>query len=393
LRIFRIRLIRDVPVYGVLPRQEPAIVFTAEAAMAVHKAANISRPAIYAALKEIESEDRLDNKRIRKSGGGRKKITEKNTDLLKSLENLIEPLTRGDPESPLRRTCKSTYTLRDELVSQGYKISQRKICDLLSDLGYSLQSDRKSEEGGDPPDRNAQFEYINGKIISFQRLGLPAVSVDTRKKENIGNYANKGRKYCKKGTPEKVKIYDFTDKKLGKVAPCSVYDLTENEGFVNVGISCDTAEFAVNSIRTWWYEMGKRNYADAAELLITADCGESNGYRVRLWKTELQKLADEIGMAVNVCHFPPGTSKWNKIEHRMFCHISQNWRGEPLITRETVVSLIGSTKSRNGLKIRAVLDENIYEKGKEVTDDELKSVNMEKADFHGERNYKIKPKK
>ena len=360
--------------------------------MVVHKATNISRPTIQAGLKEIESEDKLDKKRNRKKGGGRKKITKKYPNILADLENLVEPLSRGDPESPLRWTCKSTYNLCDELVLQGYEISQRKVCDLLSELGYSLQSNRKTEEGGNHLDRNAQFEYINETVRKFQKRNLPAISIDTKKKENIGNYANKGKEYRKKGHPKKVKVYDFIDKKLGKVAPYGIYDLSKNEGFVNVGISCDTAEFAVNSIRSWWYEMGRARYSNAAELLITADCGGSNGYRVRLWKVELQKLADETGMTVNVCHFPPGTSKWNKIEHKMFCHISQNWRGEPLITRETVVNLIGSTKTKNGLKIMAKLDENIYEKGRKVTDDELNVVYLERSEFHGEWNYKIKPK-
>jgi len=360
--------------------------------MAVHKATNVSRPTIYAGLKEIESEDKLNKKRVRQTGAGRKKITDKSPNLLKDLENLVEPLTRGDPESPLRWTCKSTYNLCDELVSQGYKISQRKVCDLLKELDYSLQSNRKTEEEGDHPDRNAQFEYINESVKSFQQRGLPSISVDTKKKENIGNYINKGKTYRKKGDPEKVKVYDFIDKELGKVAPYGIYDLSANEGFVNVGISHDTAEFAVNSIKSWWYEMGKMQYGGASELLITADCGGSNGYRVRLWKVELQKFADETGMSINVCHFPPGTSKWNKIEHKMFCYITQNWRGKPLITRETVVNLIGNTKTKSGLKIRVKLDENIYEKGKEVTDEELKTVHIEKANFHGEWNYKIKPR-
>ena len=350
--------------------------------MVVHKATNISRPTIYSGLKELKSEDKLDKKHIRKKGGGRKKITEQAPNILVDLENLIEPLTRGDPESPLRWTCQSTYNLCDELVSQGYKISQRKVWDLLSELGYSLQSNRKTEEGASHPDRNAQFEYINEMVNKFHSGGLPAISVDTKKKEKIGNYANKGQEYQKKGQAKKVRIYDFIDKKLGKVAPYGIYDLSKNEGFVSVGISSDTAEFAVNSIRSWWSEMGRMDYGDAGELLITADCGGSNGYRVRLWKVELQKLADEIGMAINVCHFPPGTSKWNKIEHKMFCHISKNWRGEPLITRETVVNLIGSTKTNKGLKIKAQLDQKIYQKGKKITDDELKAVYLEKSEFH-----------
>lgn len=360
--------------------------------VAVHKATGISRPRIYLGLKEIMSEEKLDKSCIRRKGGGRKKIIHKQPTLLKALEALVEPLTVGDPESPLRWTCKSTYKLCKELVDQGYQISHSKVGELLSKLGYSLQSNRKTKEGGKHPDRNAQFEKINEKVKSFQEEGLPSISVDTKKKENIGNYANKGKEYHKKGQPEEVEVYDFINKELGKVAPYGIYDLFKNEGFVNVGISSDTAEFAVNSIRSWWNEMGKAEYPYATQLLITADCGGSNGYRVRLWKTELQKFADETGMIINVCHFPPGTSKWNKIEHRMFCCISQNWRGRPLITRETVVSLIGNTKTKTGLKIKAKLDENVYEKGRKITDEELESICIEKSDFHGEWNYKIKPK-
>jgi transposase len=359
--------------------------------MAVHKATHVSRPRIYLGIKEIKSEGKLEKSRIRKSGGGRKKVTEKQAGILEDLERLVEPLTRGDPESPLRWTCKSTYNLRNELIDQGYKISQPKVGKLLSDLGYSLQSNKKTREGKSHPDRNAQFEHINETVKIFQESGLPAISVDTKKKENIGNYANKGREYSKKGQPEEVEVYDFINKELGKVAPYGIYDLFRNEGFVNVGISKDTAEFAVNSIKTWWHEMGKAKYSHAKELLITADCGGSNGYRVKLWKVELQKLANETGMIINVCHFPPGTSKWNKIEHKMFSFISKNWRGKPLITRGTVVNLIGSTKTKSGLKIKVKLDENIYKTGRKITDKEFENVNIEQSDFHGEWNYKIKP--
>lgn len=358
---------------------------------AVQKATQVSRPTIYAGLREVEGEEKLELGSNRKRGGGRKGIKEKYPDILRDLENLVEPLSRGDPESPLRWTCKSTYNLCVELVAQGYQISQRKVGDLLSALGYSLQSNRKTEEGGRHPDRNAQFEYINETVKTFHTRGWPAISVDTKKKENIGNYANKGQTYWPKGQPKKVNVYDFMSKELGKVAPYGIYDLSRNEGFVNVGISADTAEFAVNSIRSWWYEMGKQQYIGVPQLLITADCGGSNGYRVRLWKTELQQLANEIGLTIHVCHFPPGTSKWNKIEHKMFCHISRNWKGEPLITRETVINLIGSTKTTSGLTIRVKLDNTIYTKGKEVTDEEMKAVQLEQLDFHGEWNYRIKP--
>lgn len=269
-------------------------------------------------------------------------------------------------------------------------MSQPQVGKLLADLGYSLQAPRKTEEGGEHPDRDAQFVHIGEQVKRFRSLGLPVISVDTKKKENIGNYANKGREYRPKGQPKHVRVYDFVDKSLGKVSPYGIYDIGRNEGFVNVGISYDTAEFAVNSIRAWWYEMGRSVYPDASELLITADGGGSNGYRVRLWKTELQKLADESDMDINVCHFPPGTSKWNKIEHKMFCHISKNWRGRPLTSRETVVKLISSTTTAKGLRIRAKLDERIYEKGRKISDCELAAVNIEHAKFCGKWNYVIK---
>jgi hypothetical protein len=360
--------------------------------MAVHKATGVSRPRIYGGLNEIGCEQKLEKGSIRRQGGGRKKITEKQPGILEDLENLVEPLSRGDPESPLRWTCKSTYQLRDELISQGYTISQPQVGKLLVKLEYSLQAPSKTQEGGDHLDRDAQFNYINEQVKAFQAHGLPVISVDTKKKENIGNYANKGREYHKKGQPLQVKVYDFVDKKLGKVAPYGIYDMGKNEGFVNVGISHDTAEFAVNSIRTWWFQMGQPEYLNPTDLLLTADCGGSNGYRVRLWKIELQKLADELDLSIHVCHFPPGTSKWNKIEHKMFCYITKNWRGRPLCSRGTVVKLIGNTTTVKGLKIKAKLDENIYEKGRTVTDEELAAVNIAYADFHGEWNYTIKPR-
>ncbi len=297
--------------------------------MAVHKATHVSRPRIYLGLKEITSKEKLEQSRIRKAGGGRKKVTEKQTSILEDLERLVEPLTRGDPESPLRWTCKSTYNLRDELIAQGYKISQPKVGKLLSDLGYSLQSNKKTREGNGHPDRNAQFEHINETVKMFQESGLPAISVDTKKKENIGNYANRGREYNKKGQPEKVEAYDFINKELGKVAPYGIYDLFRNEGFVNVGISKDTAKFAVNSIKNWWYEMGKTKYPHARELLITADCGGSNGYRVKLWKVELQKFANETGIHINVCHFHQGQVNGIKLSIKCFL-LYQKTGGENL---------------------------------------------------------------
>lgn len=357
----------------------------------VSEATRLDPKSIRKGLLELDNPEKLSGDRIRKSGGGRKKLRDKHSNLLQDLESLVEPVTRGDPESPLRWTCKSTRKLAGELTHRGYRIVQRTICDLLSYLGYSLQANKKTHEGADHPDRNAQFEYINKTVISFQNDNHPVISVDTKKKENIGNYKNNGKEYSQKGKPTEVNAYDFPDKKLGKVSPYGVYDVSQNKGWVSVGISYDTAEFAVNSIRSWWYKMGKPLYYASERMLITADCGGSNGYRVRLWKRELQKLANELNMTIHVCHFPPGTSKWNKIEHKMFCYISQNWRGRPLITKEVVVNLIGNTKTKSGLEIQAQLDENTYEKGIKVTDEEMNSFNIVKEQFHGEWNYKILP--
>lgn len=362
----------------------------------VWKATGVSRPRIYGGLKEIEvkhqGESALPNDRVRKAGGGRKKITSGFPDILEALEKLVEPLCRGDPESPLRWTCKSTYNLRDELRSGGYPVSQPKVGHLLRQLGYSLQSNRKTEEGNSHQDRNAQFEYINDRVSLFQEQGCPALSVDTKKKENIGNYKNNGKEYRPKGNPETVKGHDFPDKKLGKAAPYGVYDIAQNNGFVNVGISSDTAEFAVSSIRSWWEEMGRAQYGNTSKILVTADCGGSNGHRTKLWKVKLQELSDELGAEMHVCHFPPGTSKWNKIEHRMFCHISKNWRGKPLTSRETIVNLIGSTKTKKGLVIKAKLDEREYEKGIQVSEQEMNALNIKPDEFHGEWNYVIIPR-
>jgi len=359
--------------------------------MTVHKATDVCRRRIYVGLKEIERKEESEAHRIRKGGGGRHPIIKKYPGILENLEGLVEPLSRGDPESPLRWTCKSTRKLAEELSSQGYQISHSKVSDLLRELDYSLQANRKTEEGGNHPDRNAQFEHINEQVKLFQKANQPIISVDTKKKENIGSYKNAGREYRKKENPEKVGVYDFINKELGKVAPYGIYDLSLNNGFVNVGITSDTAEFAVNSIRSWWHEMGKQAYPQAKKLLITADGGGSNGYRIRLWKRELQKLVNELTIEIHVCHFPPGTSKWNKIEHKMFAFISKNWRGKPLITRETVVNLISHTTTQKGLTIKAKLDETKYIKGIQVTDNEFERINIEKSDFHGEWNYTIKP--
>ncbi len=360
----------------------------------VSRAIKIDQKTIRSGIFEIGNDDKLKGDCIRKPGGGRKKITVDNPNIIKNLETLLEPATRGDPESPLRWTSKSTYKLAEELTKKESKASQRTVCNLLKNvLGYSLQANRKTNDGGNHPDRDSQFNFINEKTKRFQKKECPVISVDTKKKENIGNFKNNGREYHKKGEPVKVNVYDFIDKESGKVSPYGVYDVVKNIGWVNVGISSDTAEFAVESIRTWWYKMGKQIYQKAEEIFITADCGGSNGNRTKLWKKELQQLADEIKMTIHVSHFPPGTSKWNKIEHKMFSFISKNWRGKPLVDRVTVINLISNTKTKNGLKIEARLDEKHYEKGIKVSDEELAAVNLERDKFHGEWNYKISPNK
>ncbi len=309
-----------------------------------------------------------------------------------ALEALVEPFTRGDPESPLRWTSKSLSHLQCALASQGYPVSVSHVRTLLKNpLGYSLQAPRKTKEGGDHPDRDAQFRYIQNTLNAFQARGWPTISVDAKKKEKIGNYTNTGREYYQKGDSPEVKVYDFVDKILGKVVPYGIDDIGRNEGFVNVGIGADTAKFAVNSIRAWWHQKGRTVSRTAPTILITADGGGSNSSRVRLWKVELQKLATEMGRSLYVCHYPPGTSKWNKIEHRMFAHISINWRGKPLVSREVVVRLIEKTTTKTGLTITVQLDERVYEKGIKVTDKELAAVNIERATFHGEWNYVINP--
>lgn len=358
----------------------------------IHLATGISYPTIRTGLSELNSKKTLNKERIRNPGGGRKKITNKYPDLLDTLESLVDPSSRGDPESPLRWTCKSVRNLAEELNKNGYQLSFRTVCDLLEELGYSLQANRKTKEGISHPDRDKQFKYINTSVKSFQKKGFPAISVDTKKKENVGDYKNIGREYALKGRPIETKTHDFPNKKLGKAAPYGVYDLMHNKGWVNIGISHDTAEFAVNTIRTWWRKMGKPLYKNAEKILITADCGGSNGYRNRLWKWELQRLANEIKKEIHVRHFPPGTSKWNKIEHKMFSFITKNWRGKPLISLETIVNLIGSTRTKNGLKIKVMLDKKIYEKGRKVSDEDYSTINIKNGRFHGEWNYVIMPK-
>ncbi len=358
----------------------------------VCQATGLSNATIHKGLKELRNPVVPMDQRLRKSGGGRKRLVQKNAQILTILDSLVDPTARGDPESHLKWTSKSVRKLSKELCSKGFQVSFRTTASLLKELDYSLQSNKKTKEGRSHEDRDAQFRYINESISELQSRGQPTVSVDTKKKENIGEYKNNGREYAKKGKPIEVDSHDFPDKKLGKVVPYGIYDIGKNKGWVSVGISCDTAEFAVNAIRTWWYKMGKGVYSNTTtDLLITADCGGSNGYKVRLWKLELQKLSNENGLRIHVRHFPPGTSKWNKIEHRLFSYVSKNWRGKPLISKEAVVNLISNTTTETGLTVIAVLDENEYEKGKEVSDEEIAALNIKGDVFHPEWNYTISP--
>jgi hypothetical protein len=364
---------------------------------AVSHATGMSPNTIAKGLAELEAgEPDLDTPRetrLRKPGAGRKSVTEVDADLALALERLVDPVTRGDPRSPLRWTCKSTTKLAEELTRQGHPVSPRTVGRLLRAAGYSLQSNRKTKEGNDHPDRNAQFEHINATVLAFQQRGQPVISVDTKKKEILGNFKNGGREWQPQGEPEEVLVHDFMDKELGKAIPYGVYDLTENQGWVSVGIDHDTARFAAEAIRRWWKKMGAKRHGAARELLITADGGGSNGSRCRLWKVALQDLASQLEMPIHVCHFPPGTSKWNKIEHRMFCHITQNWRGRPLVSHEVIINLIANTATTNGLKIRAALDTGTYPLGIKVADDELAAVKLKPASFHGDWNYGILPKR
>lgn len=357
------------------------------------KATGVARNSIKQGIKELSNKDEgvlsSPSSRVRNVGGGRKASVKKDKKLLAALECLVEPTTLGDPESPLRWTCKSLRQLESELRSQGFSVSHTSIGNLLKEMGYSLQGNQKTLEGSKHPDRNAQFEFINSLTESAIRDGQPVISVDTKKKELVGNYKNVGKELRPKGKPEQVKVYDFVDKELGRANPYGVYDIADNSAWVSVGTDHDTAAFAVSTIRRWWFSMGKDLYPDAKKLVITADGGGSNGSRVRLWKVELQKLADELNIPIYVSHFPPGTSKWNKIEHRLFSFISMNWRGKPLVSHETIVNLIAATTTRKGLKVRAELDSSLYPKGIKVTDKELKAIQIKRDEFHGEWNYSI----
>jgi len=330
--------------------------------------------------------------RVRRPGAGRKPLTEKDPTLLADLERLVDGDSRGDPERPLRWTAKSLRNLAGELRGQGHEISARSVAPLLRRLGYSLQANAKTREGARHPDRDAQFRHINATVTTALAAGQPAISVDTKKKELVGDFKNAGRELRRKGQPEQVRSHDFRDPELGKAAPYGVYDLADDVGWVNVGIDNDTAQFAVESIRGWWQQLGSQRYPHATSLTITADCGGSNGNRLRLWKTELQALADETRLTITVCHFPPGTSKWNKIEHRLFSFISINWRAKPLVSRQTIVSLIAATTTRTGLTVHARLDERTYPKGIKISDAQLATVNLTRDPFHPEWNYSINPR-
>lgn len=359
----------------------------------VAKATGMSRTTIHTGLAELGTR-RLavaPTGRTRKAGGGRKPVTFHAPDIIKALDELVEPTTRGDPESPLRWTCKSTRHLAGELQRAGYRIADRKVADLLHKMQYSLQGNAKTIEGAGHPDRNAQFEYINAQAKAFQRRGQPVISVDTKKKELVGNYRNGGREWRFQGNPLETRVHDFEDKELGKIIPYGVYDVGDNSGWVSVGIDHDTADFAIDSILAWWKQMGRRTYSQAKELLILADAGGSNSSRSRLWKVGCQRLADRTGLRIQVSHFPPGTSKWNKIEHRMFSFITQNWRGRPLISHETIINLIGSTTTTTGLRIKAKLNRRSYPTGVKVSPKELAEVNLKPAAFQGKWNYSVLP--
>jgi len=360
----------------------------------VSKATSISRSTIHAGLKELSRPGRKPKDyRVRSRGGGRKPLADTEPGLEAALNSLIDPETRGDPETPLRWTCKSTRRLASALVKQGHKVSHSHVARMLKKLGYSLQGNRKTVEGKQHPDRDAQFQHIHDTVQAAIARRSPVISVDTKKKELVGRYKNGGKEWRRRGNAERVKTHDFPDKEKGKVIPYGVYDVGKNVGWVNVGIDHDTAEFAVASIRRWWQRMGSKTYLHAKELIVTADAGGSNSYRNRLWRFELQKFADASGLAIKVCHFPPGTSKWNKIEHRMFCHISANWRGRPLVDHETIVSLISNTTTESGLVIKAALDRRRFAKGKKIDDAQMNTIKLRPAKFHGEWNYTILPRR
>ena len=361
----------------------------------VANATGISRTTILAGIRDLRAQESLESpaQGIRRPGAGRRLLVETDPGLWDALDALVDPMTRGHPETPLRWTCKSTRRLAEELTRQNHPVSDRTVAALLGAAGYSLQANRRTREGKDHPDRNAQFEYISQQVGRVQKRGQPVVSVDTKKKELVGDFKNPGQEWRPKKDPQKVRTHDFKDKDLGKAIPYGVYDVANNQGWVSVGIDHDTAYFAANSIARWYDDMGSKRFPRARELMITADGGGSNGYRSRLWKVALQGLANQLDLKLKVCHFPPGTSKWNKIEHRLFSYITSNWRGQPLVSREAIVNLIASTTTTTGLIVKAALDTNVYETGIKVTDEELASLRITPCEFHGEWNYAIAPRK
>ena len=358
----------------------------------VARATKISYSTIVRGLHELESGASVPTGRVRRAGGGRKSALAKDPSLMRELEAMVEPTASGNPESPLRWTSKSVRRLAAHLQGHGHAVSHQLVSELLAESGYSLQGNRKTREGTNHPDRDEQFRYINRLVKKFQRDGQPVISVDTKKKELVGDFKNPGREWRPQGTPQRVRVHDFLIPAKGKAIPYGVYDLTRNAGWVSIGIDHDTAAFAVNSIRRWWRTMGRRAYPQARVLLITADSGGSNGARTRLWKWELQRLATESGLSISVCHLPPGTSKWNKIEHRLFSFISRNWRGRPLVSLATIISLIAATRTRAGLRVRCELDPGRYPQGEKITDAQMSSLNIERARFHGDWNYTIHPR-
>lgn len=363
---------------------------------AVSEATGLSHNTIRAGLADLalqEGESLVQTGMIRSSGGGRKALREKDASLIKDLDSLVEPTSRGDPESPLRWSCKSVVKLALQLQSMGHSVCSKTVSTLLKSMGYSLQGNRKTSEGKHHPDRDKQFVHINRTVRQFQMMSAPVISVDTKKKEKVGNFKNTGEEWEPEASPTQVKTHDFIDSKLGKAIPYGVYDLQHNKAWVSVGIDHDTASFAVETIRHWWYNMGQPLYQNTDNLLITADCGGSNSYRNRLWKLKLQEFSDETGLTINVCHFPPGTSKWNRIEHRLFCHITQNWRGRPLDSLVAIVNLIGHTTTQQGLQVYSKLDPNQYQLGIKVSDEDFNAIAITKDTFHGEWNYQINPRK
>jgi len=359
---------------------------------AVSRATGLSRQLISDGMQELRGGTRAQEGRVRRRGGGRKSNVSKDPKLYEDLEQLVEPVTRGDPQSPLRWTSKSVRKLAKELQGMGHQVSHELVSELLHALGYSLQANRKTQEGGTHADRNAQFEHLNAQAAAFLAAGEPAVSVDAKKKELVGDFKNPGREWQPQGVPEHVRVYDFPIKGLGRATPYGVYDLGRNAGWVNVGMDHDTAAFAVESLRRWWHGNGRQQYPEAKRLLISADGGGSNGSRVRLWKWELQQLADETGLAITVCHLPPGTSKWNKIEHRLFAWISQNWRGKPLVSYAVILKLIAATTTEAGLTVQCQLDTNLYPAGRKIADEDMATLSLKPDAFHGEWNYTISPR-